>query len=360
MVIIMYMAGCVTILIYNAVAIWRKNRTGWLIPYNTDIWVKTIYQQLTAASPKHEKHLLRQLKRVETLIAFSAALNHVARENSSALYERYMGMLSQSEVIRRLAAVYKNRPNEEKAYFAYFISQHPVNISEAIIPFVEDSNIYCRVNVLKALCSMGDMHGVEAVLQFFSDKRIFVHHMLLAEDLYNFAEDKEALAFKLWGNHRLWDGNIVLAVISFITMLSDRYKEAFLPVLKNRLLPADVRVGIMRYYSKFYFQPALPVLIQYLAQTDNYQFAIEAAAALITYPGAATTQALVAALKSESWHVRYGAASTLVALGEYMAGIGVEGKDGETVGMMQYVLAQSEARALDAHIKDMNVRITAV
>jgi len=349
---------------------------------NKDRWVKTILKKFDQNFDKNRERraifgrrgsdvrVYSRLKRVEELIAFSAALNSIKDEDGGELYGRYMGMLSQHGVFQRLAVVYKKRRNEERAYFAYFISQHPININELLISLVEDSNIYCRVNVLKALCSIGDMHGVEAILQFFDDRRIFVHHMLLAEDLYSFAGDKEALALRLWRNHSIWGGNIVLGVISFITMFSDRFKEAFLPVLQNQLLAAEVRIGVIHYYSKFFFQPAQPVLIQYLAQTDNYHIAIESAAALRMYPGKATTQALVAALNSEDWHVRHSAASSLVALGEYMAGIGcnVESKDCEAVGMMQYALAQSEARvlaqseagALAAQTKDMIVSDIAV
>ncbi|MCL2378028.1 MAG: HEAT repeat domain-containing protein [Defluviitaleaceae bacterium] len=346
--IIMYMFGCFSIMIFNAIIIYRKKYDDRAMERNTKKWAKAINQQLNTKSGiavinlKHKKHLLKRLLHAEKLIAFSNALTFIKQEHDD-LYSKYLGMLAQSKVFHTLAPAYIQKKSEERAYFAYFVSQHPAiakNLTDIMNEFIVSSDIYCRANVLKALCKIGDMHGVESVLQFFSDKPIFIHHLLLAEDLFDFAGDKDALALSLWGNYKFWNDNIVLGIITFITMFSGRFKEAFLPVLQNRFTNGEIRLAIIRYYKDYSFKPAHPILIECLNQTDNYDIAIQAASALCAYPGPATTAALTSALESENWHVRYNAAAALVELGEHM-GI-LNNSDTEVSEIILYILAQNK------------------
>jgi len=365
MAIIMYMVGCFSLMIYNAVVIYRKNSSNKALAYNTDKWINDIYEQFTnnsnmlIISHKHEKHLLECLKHVEELIAFSNALNHF-KSKRSKIYEKYMDMLVKKKVFHRLADIYKEKRNEERAYFAYFVSQHPPVIQNAkglctsfistIVSYVESSDIYCRVNVLKALCNIGDMHGVLNILQFFSDKYNYIHPKLLAEDLLNFAGDKEVLAFYLWGKHKIWNDNIVLGVITFITTFSDEFRSAFLPVLQNKSASAEIRLAIIRYYSQYFYEPAQSILVEYLNQTDNYDFAIDAASALSKYPGLITTKALKSALQSDDWYVQYNAAYSLVELGEHSEGFLNDLQSSNAMQIIEYMLEQANDE------NDMNVR----
>jgi len=328
--IIMYMGGCLALMIYNAVVIYNKKNSDKNMQKNTKKWVAAISQELnisngvTTYSQKHQKQLTRRLTHVEQLIAFSNALNFFKYEQGIYFYEKYMGMLVQSDVFHALAVAYKEKKNEERAYFAYFVSQHPQVVKtttgicestiDTMVSYIEASDIYCRVNVLKALCIVGELHGITNVLQFFSDKFHFIHHKLLAEDLFNFSGDKEVLALHLWEKYKDWNDNVMLGVITFITLFSSEFKSAFLPVLQNQRTSAKIRLAIIRYYKEYRFDMAQPILIEYLNQTDNYDFAAEAASALGAYPGYNTTMALIAALKSDNWYVQYNTTSSLVAL----------------------------------------------
>ena len=331
--IIMYMVGCLALMLYNALVIYRKKSSNKAMTKNTDKWIKAIHQQVTnnngatAFTTKHTKHLKKKLRHVENLIAFSSALNHVKHEENTELFNKYMTMLVQSEVFYALAIMYKEKKNEERAYFAYFVSQYPqvanntegINAStiDLMVSYIEASDIYCRANVLKAFCRIGDMYGIINVLQFFSDNHKFIHHRLLAEDLFNFTGDKEVLALYLWEKYKMWNDNIMLGVITFITMFSDKFKTAFFPVLKNQSTNADIRLAVIRYYKEYVYNQAQPELLEYLSQTENYDFATEAALTLSSYPEHTTTNALMSALQSDNWYVQYNAASSLVALGEY-------------------------------------------
>jgi len=165
--------------------------------------------------------------------------------------------------------------------------------------------------------------------------------MLLADDLYNFAGDKDELATKLWEQHKLWNENIMLGVITFITKFSHGYKKRFLPALQDQSASIDTRLAIIRYYKKYHFMPAQHILLECLYQTENYDIAIEAASALSTYPGFITTSALKQALQSENWDVKYNAASTLVELGENLDSFNhdIKNCDSDVMQIIKYRLA---------------------
>jgi len=238
--IIMYMGGCLSLMIYNAIVIFHKKNTDKAMQKNKNKWIIVIFREfhasssMTTLSQKHKNRLARSLKHVEKLIAFSNALNFFKLKHGTDFYEKYMAMLMQCGVFHRLAVAYKRKKNEERAYFAYFVSQHPqiakttkgicTNTIDTMVSYIEASDIYCRVNVLKALCMVGDLHGITSVLQFFSDKDNFIHHKLLAEDLFNFTGDKDVLAQHLWGKYKEWNDNIRLGVITFISMFSSKFE----------------------------------------------------------------------------------------------------------------------------------------
>jgi len=354
------MFGCFSIMIYNAFVIYRKKSRSKAMSKSIAGWVEAVCQQFTTNDTtictKHKKHLTKSLTHVEELIAFSHALNLVNLEHSKDLYKKYMHVLAESKIFQPLALAYKKKKNEERAYFAHFVSQHPSvaknadvickNTTDTMVSFTVNSDIYCRVNVLKALCKLGDMQGIISVLQFYSDKPVFIHHKLLAEDLYGFAGDKELLALKLWEKHKLWNDNIMLGIITFIAMFSGGFKTAFLPVLQSQSASADIHLALIRYYKEYNFEPAQPILLEYLNQTESYELAMEAATSLSAYPGFATTHALNTALESENWYVRYSAVSSLVELGVYQDSFSnnAQNRDSNALQMINYRLSHANEK----------------
>jgi len=324
------MFGCFSIMIFNAIIIIRKKIDNKALKNNTKKWITTITQQLESnketISKKNKIYLKKNLTHVKQLIAFSSALDFFKVECDKNSYTKYMAILTKNRVFQSLAHVYKKKKIEERAYFAYFVYKHPSvartkegackNTTDTIASFVTTRDIYCNINVLKALCSVGDMHGIASVLQYFSEKSMFIHHKLLSYELNKFVGDKDVLAQRLWEKRNVWNDNVMLGIISFIAMFSDGYKKEFISMLCDQSVGIGIRIAIISYYKEHRFKPAQPILVDYLHQTDNYEIANKAASALRTYPGFITTNALLQALKSENWDVKYNAASSLVELGE--------------------------------------------
>lgn len=355
-VIMFYMFICAAMLVFNIWYIFRsKNRSREQIK-RTDYWKKQIllqtenFTRTDSVTKEHKKEIRRSLVKISELLAYGTALEELGNMYSAKLasYLQYC----QSE-IQVLAWKYIKRDSMERAYFAYLIAQYwPGNqreyqpIMEILLSFLEDSTVYCRENVLKALYRLGNVQAVENTLQFFNDKGWFHHKKLLSDGLLTFTGDKEELARRLWSYEKNWNEELNVAVITFITGSSDEYKERFIPVLKDQKCSLEIRLAVMRYYQKHIYPPIQQVLIGYLSDSDeDDNLKIVAASVLGRYPGEETTAALKQAICHENWYVRYNAAASLVKLNISEQDIAeiFQGKDRYAKEILRYMLEQWKA-----------------
>jgi len=327
--IVMYMVGGLSLMIFNFVVIYRTKvkdkNTGKL---NTQ-WRRVILlespdgTEKSEFSEKHEKYLYKKLKNVENLEVFSNALEYYReRRDISSVFDGYMNMAAKSSVFQRLAFDYRRARNEERAYFAYFISMFPqlagdtyTNLLDILISYIENANIYCRTNVLKALCKIGNIQALVNALEVMNDNYIFMYQRFLTDELMAFAGDKEALSLFLWAKYKNWNAQLMVSIVIFITMVSGEFKEVFFPILQSEDTDPEIRLAVVRYYRKYKYEPVRPILIEYVADSANINLAIVSAHTLSSYPGEDTTAALNNALRSSNWHLRYNSASNLVDLG---------------------------------------------
>ena len=327
--IVMYMVGGLSLMIFNFVVIYRNKVKDKNIGKLNAQWRRVILLEApdgvekTEFSAKHEQFLYSKLKNVENLEVFASALEYYKeRRDISTVFDGYMNMAAKSSVFQRLAFDYRRARNEERAYFAYFISIFPqlagdsyTNLLDILISYIENANIYCRTNVLKALCKIGNIQALVNALDVMNDNYIFIYQRFLTDELMAFAGDKEALSLFLWAKYKNWNAQLMVSIVIFITMVSDEFKEVFFPILQNEKTDPEVRLAVMRYYRRYKYEPVRPVLIECVADSSNINLAIVAAHTLSAYPGEDTTAALNNALRSSNWHLRYNSASNLVDLG---------------------------------------------
>ena len=168
-----------------------------------------------------------------------------------------------------LAVEYGKRQSMERAYFADVIARFPPYtdgkhhpLMEILTAYMENSTVYCRENVLRALSSLGNAQAVETALQVLNDGGYFHHHKLLADRLTDFTGDCEALAARLWRHKNAWSGEMMVAVVEFITNCSENYCETFLPLLRDEWEDLELRLCAMRYFRRHPYPPAHPVLLR--------------------------------------------------------------------------------------------------
>lgn len=324
-VIYSYLFICVMLLIYNILYIFYSNRQEKKYDKRQKSWQKSIMGQVTLISEgnsietNHKNHLEKQLIKTNQLIPYVRALNTLREQGEKLepyLVENYI-------VIQSLAYGYRKKDNMDKAFFAFFISKNPPcrgheyrPIMEILLSYLEDSTVYCRENVLNALNILGNSQAIENAFQILNDRRLFHHQKLLADGLVMFTGDKEELAERLWHHLEDWDVNLMLSVVKFITISSDKFKERFFEVVQSSDIDLEIRLATLRYFRNHVYEPIRPLLLSYLRDRSGVDenMSILAASLLETYPGEDTINALKIALSHSNWYVRYNAATSLINL----------------------------------------------
>lgn len=324
-VIYIYIFICISILLYNIAYIFYSDIQKSKYKKMTIDWQKGITKQIDLLSNKsrveesHKKLIKKKLNSINELICYVRALDILKKQDKDIkryLKENYI-------LIQSLAHNYAKKENAERAFFAFFISKYPpINgkeynpLMEILISYLDNSTIYCRENVLQALYALGNIQAIENALQIINDRQWFHHKKLLSDGLITFNGDKENLAQRLWSHRNKWDYNLMISIVQFITLVSDKFKETFFEVLKSENLNLEVRLSILRYYRHHIYEPVLPLLINYLKDEKeiNENIKIVTASVIEVYPSEDTIEALKGTLHHSNWYLRYNSAVSLVNL----------------------------------------------
>jgi len=314
---------CIALMVFNFAIIYYGLGNAPL-PSKVKKWRAILYRQTMivpgkkTSATKHQKLLLKKLSNADNLAAYSNALQYIKHEFPEA-YNDYIHHCYTT--FRKLADIYSHKPLIELTCYTYFICHFPQVVGYTygklvtkLISFIDGSSVYCRANILCALCSIGNVQSVVNALQVISDKSLFMHNQLLTNRLVHFTGDKELLEARLWNAGQHWNENILVSVIQFITRVSNNYSEKFLPALQNASYHTEVRAAIIRYYGEYMYEPVRPILIEFVTNPTDVNLTIEAISALTLYPAPDTIAALKNVLSSPRWQIRYSASATLVEL----------------------------------------------
>lgn len=353
-VIYSYVVICLLLLVYNVIYMIRSGARGKHQDKQAGRWQQEIRQQSRSLeegegiSPEHIRRMERKLAGTENLLAFGTALERLEEERCLAGYIQAV-----YSPLQQLAARYTGKNSMDRAYFAYLISRHWSSgdsrfqpVMEILLSYMDNSTVYCRENVLNALYALGNVQAVENAFSLLNDRKIFHHQKLLSDGLLSFRGDREELAGRLWSHLGHWEENLMLAVAAFINGFSDSYRETFLPLLKEHNISLEIRLAVMRYYRRHAYEPARPLLLDFLTQPGiEDSIATVAAFVLDRYPGPDTVAALKKGLTHRNWYVRYNSASSLVSLG--ISGQDIQdilgGKDRYAKEILGYMLEERKA-----------------
>ena len=115
-----------------------------------------------------------------------------------------------------------------------------------------------------------------------------------------------------------------------------------LRILEDPREGKELRLSAVRYFGRYRYEPARPILLALASDPDPecWEFAAVSVSVLAEYPGEDVDQALMEAMHSSNWHVRYNAACSLeVRELDYSALIEVVGgRDRYAREMMMYRL----------------------
>lgn len=318
-----YLVICGGLLLYNVVYILDGYGRGLRHERRVKKWRQEIIRQLERAPhsvhKEHKSMILGKLRFLNQLLAYAGALESLAKEYPQNRIRVYF--LDLSREFQSLCAAYAKRGSMERAYFAWFAArfrpcrEEQTMFRQLLVGYLADATVYCRENVLLSLYSLGDEEAVEMALQFLQDKGIFHHTKLLGDGLLKFTGDKEKLAWRLWSHKKDWNSNLLTAVVQFCTNCSSGFQDEFLEVLKDGKSDKELRFAVLRYFRRYPYEAAKPLLQSLSLEEDGDDLAIVAAFALDKYPGEDTVAVLRQALSSRNWYVRSNAAASLINLG---------------------------------------------
>lgn len=359
LVIEFYMFICVALLVFNILYIFRSKILGRLRGSKEAAWLDEIWEESgrlvngKRPSVDHQRRLERKLCKVEQLMAYH---NAVLTAKEEERIQKYLD--TYAPTFQLLAAKYSKRSAMERAFYAHVMSvYHPARdtrscrqLIEILLTYFEDSTVFCRENVLQALCAFGSVGAVERAFHLMNRQGWYHHSRLLSDGLMSFAGDRKALCRRLWKKCGDWADSFQVAVVQFAANLSDEFAEEFLVALKAPDCPTETKFALIRYFQRHRYEPAYSTLVGFLKpeKVDEGGLAIAAASALANYPGSETQGILMNAIHSRNWYVRKNAASALIALGvgeaelEKLRGTG----DRYAAEMLEYVLGKESQKAL--------------
>lgn len=318
--IYLYFFICILLLAFNAVYLGQTKRQLRSNPKRVRTWsLDLLAVELGLSSPAR---LIRRARRTKGLLLLHEALSIRAQEAPAAVHAFFR---SNWQAIRDLALVYGKRSAMERAFFAYVIASHAPPLEaerdplvEILLGYLDGSTVYCRENVLNALYALGSSRGVEHALTIFSEQGWRHDPRLLSDGMARFAGDPSALVRRLWQHRALWLECLTAGVVRFAaTLPGDGFCAPFLTALREEAPPLEVRFALVRYFQRHPDPQAEPLLLELLEALTpaSEQLAPAAANVLSAYPGEVVRQALLRAMHSRNWYIRYNAAQALGRLG---------------------------------------------
>ncbi|HIT34539.1 MAG TPA: hypothetical protein IAC31_07960 [Candidatus Faecousia intestinigallinarum] len=268
---------------------------------------------------KHLDYLSSKLKRVKNLIAFDRVLQSFPRGDKTA--EAYFQQIQ--PIILHLAVIYRRREVMQAAYFSYLLSQYmttrqmPVDsLQEILLDYVRKDNLYCRVNALEALYTIGTPRSILRALEIQDSDSVFIHEKILTEGLLTYTGNHDELIELLWARLDSFSVRTQLAILNYIRFETGNYAQEMFSIMMDQSRDKELRLSAIRYFGKYAYQPALPPLLAFAAEKDpaQWEYAAISVSSLARYPGPEVVQQLKEALHSSNWYVRYNASLSLEAL----------------------------------------------
>ena len=296
---------------------------------------------------KHLRYLERKLSHVSTLLAFDRVMTDLIRTESDAAVGGYLRQIQ--PVILHLALVYRKRESVQAAYFAYFLAKHKLKkrmqmdgLQQVMVEYMRMDSLYCRVNALDVLYTFGSPENIVEAILLQDKKGAFLHEKILTEGLMTFEGDHDQLILLLWEQFEKFSLRTQLAVLNYIRFRTGNDKKRMFEIMTDEKRNKELRFAAIRYMGRYVYAPAKEPLIAFVLDKDplRWEYAAISATALGRYQGKEVTDALMEAMHSFNWYVRYNAASSLQEQGlSYTDLIDiVSGRDRYAREMLMYLM----------------------
>lgn len=325
--IYIYGAICISMIAFNCVCIFMFKRSNTRLDHRSRKLEQRVRIQLERIAneeeveKKHFCYLNRKLSHVGNLMAFDETLKQIFQNNENEAKQYLYEIRS---VFLYLSVVYLKKESVQSAYFAYLLSKYKIcshmsfdAMLDILKEYLKKESLYCRQNAMKALYSFGDEEHVVEGIKVLEQSHIFFHSKILSDGLLEFEADHDKLIALLWQSFDKFFVETQVAILNYIRFRTGDYCENMLEILKDKNRNQELHYAAIRYFGKYHYPPALPILLEFASDTDSlhWNYAAFSASALAIYPGEKTSEVLKKSLMSSNWYVRYNAAQSIDLLG---------------------------------------------
>ena len=357
-----YLAVCVSMILFNIACIFTFERNDRKLDqrsYGFEEKVKEQFVRTAAeghADAGHRKYLTKKLKKLSNLMAFDETLERLSKEHPEDI-RKYLTEIF--PVFMDLIVTYQKKNELKAAYFLYIMQKYGIVknksnpiINEHLLDFVRQQNLYCRENALKVLYTTGDVSCMMQALKILDGSTFYHSPRLLTDGLLSFAGSHEELAECIWENFGDYSVDMKITLLNYMRFQSGKHCLHMLMLLQDETEDEEVHFACIRYFGKYPFEEAYPLLLDYVEreQDRSWQYAAIAALALSSYPGKETEEVLKKRLHSSNWYVRLNASRSLEMLNlEYCDLIDIfEGEDRYAGEILRYQLDMRQVKEKEA------------
>ena len=277
-----------------------------------------VHQPLQAS---HLAWMRRRLARISYLLAFDRFLDE--QDTEEPAFREYLRQLQ--PVFLYLSTVYWKREDTQAAYYCHFLARHRLQrhmeldqVQRVVLSYLKKDSLYCRLNALKALCSFGSPAVlVSALTELSRGENVQLHEKVVTEALLTYTGNADALIDLLWQRLERFALPIQRSVLDYIRFQSGDYRPQMEEILRDGGRDKELRLAAIRYFGRYPDEGVRGVLLGFVRSGDalQWEYAAIAATALARYPGQDVVDALMGAMHSSNWYVRYNASASLEAHG---------------------------------------------
>lgn len=269
----------------------------------------------------HSKWMRKKLSKVNYLIAFDHFLDEHNSDDED--FQKYLQNLQ--PVFLYLTTVYWKREAAQAAYYCYFLARHRLNnsagtdqVQKVVLSYLKKDNLYCRINAFKALCIFGSPDVLaEALTEIGKESGAQLHEKIITEALMTYKGDAGELIERFWAKFDQFPIHIQRAILDYIRFKSGNYHERMEEILRDTDRNKELRFSAIRYFGKYPDPAVQDILLDFVKNRDpvQWEYAAISASSLAGYPGEKTVEALLDAMHSPNWYIRYNASASLEGLG---------------------------------------------
>lgn len=318
-----YLAICASMIVFNCACIFVFRRRDRRLHRNSSHMEADIQQQIRriqAGEPveaRHQEFLRKKLVRTGGLMALDETLDRLLAQAPEDVWT-YLREIR--PVFTYLAMENKYHSSMKLSHFAYVVRKYrivegkPIHvILDVMMKLLQEPSLYCRENALQAIYSSGDCGCVLRALHTVDESGRFHHAKLLTDGLLTFGGEKHRLTQALWSAFESFSVPMQVVILDYIRFSGGDLREELLQLLVDSRRDDEIRFSCIRYFGKYPYKPAFPLLIAFAEREreQRWEYAAIAATALASYPGERTVEVLKKALNSSNWYVRFNAAKSL-------------------------------------------------